>query len=85
MSVCYVTTIDNPYNPFTESDQWLTFDLAKGYNTNAYVARVGHFSTELTDEEYDYEVESTVDEICRLNINGMYKKVFAPPEYSQSI
>lgn len=77
MRECYVTTIDNPYNPFTESDQWLAFDLAKGYNTNAYVARIGKFSNELTDDEYQYEVESAVDEICRLNLTGMYKKVYA--------
>lgn len=75
---CYVTTIDNPYNYFTETDQWLAYDLAHGYNTNAYVARAGNFSNELTDEEYMKEVESVVDEICKLNITGLYRKVYAP-------
>lgn len=27
------TTIDNPFNPFTEFDDWLSFDRRKGYNT----------------------------------------------------
>ena len=74
----YVTTIDNPYNPFTESDQWRAFDISHGYNTDAYVARVGNFSDELSEEEFDEEINFVVDEICRLNINGMYRKVCKP-------
>lgn len=27
------TTIDNPYNPFTNWDQWFAFDFSKGYLT----------------------------------------------------
>ena len=23
---CAITTIDNPYNPFTQFDEWFTFD-----------------------------------------------------------
>ena len=26
-----ITTIDNPFNPFTEWDEWFNFDLQKGY------------------------------------------------------
>lgn len=78
MRECYVTTIDNPYNYFTEPDQWLAYDTAHGYYTNSYVARVGNFSNELTDEEYAREIESTVDEICRLNLTGLYRKIYAP-------
>lgn len=28
-----LTTIDNPYNPFTQWEQWYTYDMTSGYNT----------------------------------------------------
>ena len=28
-----LTTIDNPFNPFTNFDDWYAFDTSKGYNT----------------------------------------------------
>ena len=35
-----VTTVDNPYNPFTEFYEWLSFDIEKGYNTCGLLARL---------------------------------------------
>ena len=28
-----LTTSDNPYNPFTQFDEWQMFDSLQGYNT----------------------------------------------------
>jgi len=30
---CMLTTFDNPYDPFTQFDKWLLFDMEKGYNS----------------------------------------------------
>ena len=39
MAYAMLTTIDNPYDPFTEYDRWLEFDEEKGYFTNSYLQR----------------------------------------------
>ena len=28
-----ITTVDNPYDPFEEWDEWYLFDKTKGYHT----------------------------------------------------
>ena len=70
-----LTTIDNPFNPFTDFDKWYTFDIEKGYNSCAYLARIANTSTHLPDSINQEEIENAIDEICKININGMYKKV----------
>lgn len=71
----FVTTSDNPYNFFTQFDEWYAFDMQKGYNTCGLVARLAIDSEYLTDEELHQNLESVVDEICKYNVTGLYKKV----------
>ena len=71
-----VTTIDNPFNPFTQFDDWYRFDNDHGYHTCEYLARIAKTSIDLDDEAYANAVNEAVDEIVRLNINGLYKKVY---------
>lgn len=70
-----LTTIDNPYNPFTEFDEWLSFDIAKGYNTCGYLARIAMSSDELSDADQSLAIEQAIDEIVEMNVNGLYIKV----------
>lgn len=70
-----LTTTDNPYDPFTQFDEWLAFDEAQGYHTCSYLARVTMSSDELSEEEQSTAIESAIDEIISLNILGIYKKV----------
>ena len=37
---CMLTTIDNPYNPFTQFSKWFMFDTEKGYNSCGYLDRI---------------------------------------------
>lgn len=76
MDPVMVTTIDNPYNPFTQFEDWKAFDEYKGYYTCEYLDRVSNTSPELSDEEYSLEIAHAVDEICRINPLGIYKKVY---------
>ena len=75
MKVCMLTTIDNPYNPFTEFDAWFSFDEQKGYNSCEYLARVANTSDELSDEENAIEIEKAIDSIVKLNVLGIYRKI----------
>jgi len=70
-----LTTIDNPYDPFSQFDNWLAFDEGKGYFTCEYLARMTYTSDILTEEENAAEVERAIDDICKLNVLGIYKKV----------
>ncbi|HOU67183.1 MAG TPA: hypothetical protein PKW49_01195 [Paludibacteraceae bacterium] len=70
-----LTTIDNPYDPFVEYDNWLDFDRSKGYYTNEYLARIAVTSPSLSDQEMSDAIEEAIDEIVELNVLGLYKKV----------
>lgn len=75
MAAVFLTTLDNPYDYFTQFDEWYAFDIEKGYNTCNYLARIALTSTEMSDRDYEKAVEDAVDEIVRLNITGNYKKI----------
>lgn len=70
-----LSTVDNPFNPFGQWDEWYAFDLAHGYNSCSYLARIAVTSNELSDEEEATSIEAAVDEIVRINPLGIFKKV----------
>lgn len=70
-----LTTVDNPYNPFTEFDEWYRFDTSAGYNTVGLLARVVRTSDELSDAQQSTAIEDAIDEIVTENVSGMHKKV----------
>lgn len=75
MAHSLLTTIDNPYNPFVQFDEWKAFDEQKGYYTNEYLARIAKTSYELSDEENDIATEDAINEILFYNVLGIYIKV----------
>lgn len=70
-----LTTTDNPFNPFTNFDEWYAFDTAHGYNTSAYLARIAEVSEGLSEELNAQAIEAAIDEIIRIDVLGIYKKV----------
>ena len=70
-----LTTVDNPFDPFTQFDEWYQYDRAAGYNTSEYLARVAMMSDEMSEKDQDLELESAIDEIVEENITGLYRKV----------
>lgn len=75
MKESMLTTIDNPYDPFTQYDEWFAFDTQKGYNTCSYLARIAKTSDELSPADEDLAIEAAIDEIVKLNVLGIYLKV----------
>lgn len=71
----FLTTIDNPFNPNTQWDDWLRYDEDHGYYTTSYLARIAKTSDELSSTDYLDAVEQAVDEICELNLLGLYTKL----------
>jgi hypothetical protein len=73
-----LTTVDNPYDPFEQFEQWLLFDAEKGYQTLSYLGRIAHICEDMTQKEEDEEVERAIDEIIRYDFLNIYKKVKQP-------
>ena len=71
-----LTTIDNPFNPFTQWDEWFQFDTLKGYNTCGLLARIAKTSDELSESENEKEVDRAIDSILNnVDFIGLYRKV----------
>lgn len=75
MAAYMLTTIDNPFDPRTDWDEWKRFDEEQGHNTCAYLARIAYTAEELSDEENEKAINQAIDEIIQLNIEGIYTKV----------
>ena len=75
MDLHMLTTVDNPFDPFTQFDEWRRFDEDHGYFTNALLARVTITSDELSEADQDVAVEKAIDEIVNINASGMHRKV----------
>ena len=75
MKQVMLTTIDNTFDPFDDFDNWYNFDMDKGYNSCAYLARIAYTSDALSDAENNQELERAIDEIITYDFLNIYKKV----------
>lgn len=71
---CKLTTIDNPYNPFDQFDDWLRFDKDNNYNCCERLARIAKISDDFTQKEIDEENERAIDEIIKYDFLNIYTK-----------
>lgn len=78
MTASRLTTYDNPYDPFSEFNEWMNEDHRLGYDTPSYLARIARTSEELSDADNDEAIEAAIDEIIAEHDDGIYKKVKAP-------
>lgn len=78
-----LTTIDNPYNPFTQYDDWYAWDTQQGYNTCALVARVAVASDGLTEAEEESLIEDAMNDIVKYDLVGLY--ILAQPNISYPV
>lgn len=70
-----LTTIDNPYNPFTQYDEWYAYDRYLGHYTPEYLARVAIVSDGLSPLDQELAIDDAIAEIVALNFNGLYARV----------
>ncbi|ADD81105.1 gp107 [Rhodococcus phage ReqiPoco6] len=73
-----LSTSDNPFNPYTQWEQWYAFDAAAGYHTPAYLARIVVTSHELSEADQLLAIKEGIDEILAMNLTGNYIKVMNP-------
>lgn len=72
-----LTTVDNPWNPFTHFDDWNAWDTSAGYHTMAFLARIVKTSDELSEADQSLAIELAIDEVVKENITGVYRKMTA--------
>jgi hypothetical protein len=70
-----LTTVDNPFNPFTDFDAWLQYDTTMGYNTASFLDRVANASYDLSDADLALAIQNAIDEIVEENVLGVWRKV----------
>lgn len=69
MARTLITTTDNPFDPFTQYDNWAAYDeVVCGYYSMPYLARIAAISPDLTEFEMDRAIEDACDEICDVDL-----------------
>ena len=72
---CKLTTVDNPFNPFEQFDQWFMFDVNNNYDCCGRLMRIAKIEDDMTENEAEIEIERAIDEIILFNPLNIYKKV----------
>lgn len=70
-----LTTVDNPYDPLTQYDEWYAYDESSGYCSTGLLARIVITSDELSDADQMQAIELAIDEIVKENVSGVHRKV----------
>ena len=84
-SISMLTLIDNPYDYFTQFDEWFMYDNEQqskldlpnnccGY-LDRIVAPLGGITDDLTESEENQLIDKAIDEIIAINPFHIYKKV----------
>jgi len=79
-----LTTTDNPYNPFTQWDEWYFYDLSEGYNTCERLAKLAVQTDQLPYSVNNQFAEEAMDELIEVGAISKtgkfvgYKKVLNP-------
>lgn len=76
----FLTTSDNPFNPFENFRSWYAFDERKHYCSSGLLARIAKVPTELGEFQEKFAIVQAMHDIVRLNASGMHKIVIRPIE-----
>ena len=70
-----LTTVDNPFDPFEQFDEWYTWDRNAGYNSPSLLARIVVTSDDLSEADQAHAIQVGIDEIVKENVSGMHRKI----------
>ena len=70
-----ITTVDNPFDPFTEFQDWYNYDCLKQYCTYNYLDRIVNITKEMSKKEVDEAYDLGMKQIVSYNPE-LYKLVF---------
>lgn len=70
-----LTTIDNPFDPFTQFDEWFDFDCQNDYYSCNKLARLTNVTDDMSEEEANQEIERAINDFIANDFTNLYKKV----------
>lgn len=70
-----LTTVDNPFDPFTQWHEWLAWDTNAGYFTPGLLDRIAKTSPDMSEADQHDAIQDAIDEVVRFNVSGMHRKV----------
>lgn len=70
-----LTTVDNPFDPFSQWDEWFAYDRQLGYDTPGLLARVAKVPDDASEAVEQNAIQQAIDDICTTNPTGMHRKV----------
>lgn len=70
-----LTTVDNPFDPFTRFDEWYNYDVKMGYNTSSFLDRIAKVSNDISEPDQKLAIQDAINEIVEENVSGMWKKI----------
>lgn len=71
----FLTTVDNPYDPVDQYDEWQTFDKRYNYDCEQVLARFANLSDQLSESENQMELEDAIDSIVACDPLNVYTKL----------
>lgn len=71
-----LSTIDNPFNPFVNFNEWYRFDMDMKYDTCGRLARITNFSDDMSEEEVDAETERAIKFLMENDVLGIFIRVY---------
>lgn len=61
----WLTTEDNPFDFFTQTDRWLNYDCQMGYNTCGKIAKTSRYSHNLSPMERTMAINDACQDIVK--------------------
>lgn len=75
MKMYALTTVDNPYDPFTQWNEWFMCDLQLKHNSCQLLARIAKISDAMSEEEKQEEFDRAIQEIIKYDVLDIYRRV----------
>ncbi len=77
-----LTTLDNPWNPHTNFDEWNQWDMSHGYYTLSYIGRLIDQQLGNNYDEISFRRAALLvyQEILDNNVDAVYAKVYEGEE-----
>jgi hypothetical protein len=72
MSNKALTTIDNPWSPFTQTNEWRKFDETHGYHTEQLLATYAFTSDTFSDGQNEEAVDEALQEAVERSPLGIH-------------
>lgn len=75
-----LTTVDNPWNPFNNFDEWMQWDISHGYDSCQLLGRLCNFEGWETPQEEEEIKMNAITDLIVADPTNMYTRVFGPTD-----